>query len=557
MRKDAIKHILNLPLVFNYPQLVVETILGQMLRLPSPFTKTAYFSVLLAELIKSYSPASGIMPKALHFLFQQTDHMDMECRDRLADWFALYLSNLECSWDWAAWSEVASLPASNGRRIFVTTLISRLVRLYYVDYVKKLLPESLHSLLPSAPAFTSSPSAFVGCLFPSVVAARMESTDGDRRSQEEVELQTHAAELLASVIEGLKAKETGSVFLARIAAVQSRFQTGDIAADSARRGLSRGQVLAVVMEGIFNVGSKFISHALTLLQRYLVELQRLIQAPAHVQVTGEEADMGEERASEQEIEDRQCWIASRLYDCWRSSPLHVLILLERLVNFQLISPASVISWLLPQLPPAISAGDADRDVMDLEEQKKLFAAQFTASLPFSPQIFDLLFYTLEKQNVVKSDAAKALAKAEQEASKNANQPPPMDIQDDLEERSEEEKEKERQEREKKRREMEDDVEAGRALVQSARQRLESESRTLENLVLASLQRLASTAARYGSSEGPEWVQALGHRFLQVGRKFLFVLKPLFPLLQASVQELPADVAPHFATPLEALQFLSR
>ncbi len=125
-------------------------------------------------------------------MFERLDTMDVECIDRFVEWFSYHLSNFEFKWNWSIWyvyylsldlsiylpliSHLSSIIyhlssishsflffeiifRSNALKAgedstkvnFLKQELEKVIRLSYLERVKKTLPEEFFPLLPEKP----------------------------------------------------------------------------------------------------------------------------------------------------------------------------------------------------------------------------------------------------------------------------------------------------------------------------------------------------------------------------------------------------------------------
>jgi nuclear cap-binding protein subunit 1 len=151
-------------------KIICETIFSQMFQLPQSPQPLLYYSLLLNHLCKldrhragDFNEFSTMLVFTIECIFEQIVEVDVQCLDIFAEWFAHHLSNCITPWkwevfdgkastevwDWHKWDEVANMPAADPRRLFVTNLLERCVRLAYRERILRVLPEQLHPLLPA------------------------------------------------------------------------------------------------------------------------------------------------------------------------------------------------------------------------------------------------------------------------------------------------------------------------------------------------------------------------------------------------------------------------
>ena len=152
----AAEQLGTLPLPGDHPErcqfLVAETLFGEMLALPRPPHAAVFYHVVIQDLCKTIQTFPKMMAKMVGQMFTQMARMDVEARERLADWMAHHLSCFDLAWPWRSWAHVADQPADHPQRAFCASVVRRLQRLCYHDRVKESLPEELRALLPGKPS---------------------------------------------------------------------------------------------------------------------------------------------------------------------------------------------------------------------------------------------------------------------------------------------------------------------------------------------------------------------------------------------------------------------
>eukprot|EP00002_Diphylleia_rotans_P026416 TRINITY_DN5266_c0_g1_i1.p1 TRINITY_DN5266_c0_g1~~TRINITY_DN5266_c0_g1_i1.p1 ORF type:complete len:755 (+),score=126.95 TRINITY_DN5266_c0_g1_i1:50-2314(+) len=149
-RKECVKQIASIELPYSSEEIVIETIFGQLLFLPSPEFKTLYYNVLLGDLGRHSPSALGVIYRAVTLMFERMSSMDIECVDRLADFMAYHLSNTDYKWDWSPYLPYASR-AQTVQHYFMKGLIAGCVQFSHHGRIASVLPPELFDLLPSVP----------------------------------------------------------------------------------------------------------------------------------------------------------------------------------------------------------------------------------------------------------------------------------------------------------------------------------------------------------------------------------------------------------------------
>jgi nuclear cap-binding protein subunit 1 len=82
----------------------VDAVFSQLLQLPNPEHKIVYYHSVLTEACKiapaAIAPSLG---RAIRWLYQNVEAMDLELVYRFMDWFSHHLSNFGFTWKWTEW----------------------------------------------------------------------------------------------------------------------------------------------------------------------------------------------------------------------------------------------------------------------------------------------------------------------------------------------------------------------------------------------------------------------------------------------------------------------
>ena len=82
----------------------VDAVFSQLLQLPNPEHKLVYYHTVLTEACKiapaAIAPSLG---RAIRWLYQNVEAMDLELVHRFMDWFSHHLSNFGFTWKWTEW----------------------------------------------------------------------------------------------------------------------------------------------------------------------------------------------------------------------------------------------------------------------------------------------------------------------------------------------------------------------------------------------------------------------------------------------------------------------
>lgn len=158
LHKEGSKQLLQLPLPLsdearqNGQFLLIETVLENLLTLPSPNVRPIYYGTIFIDLFKAQP---NLMPPllgtAVNALFHRIGRLDLELTERLLDWFTFHLSNFAYVWPWVAWRYVLDQADNEPQRVFVAKALALCVRLSYWERIQQVIPEEFLVLMPHQP----------------------------------------------------------------------------------------------------------------------------------------------------------------------------------------------------------------------------------------------------------------------------------------------------------------------------------------------------------------------------------------------------------------------
>jgi nuclear cap-binding protein subunit 1 len=280
----------------------VDTVFSQIFQLPAAEHKVVYYHSVLTEACKlapaAIAPSLG---RAIRFLYRATPRMDLELSHRFIDWFSHHLSNFGFTWKWTEWEEDVFLSSLHPRKAFVLGAIDKEIRLSFSRRIKGTLPPAYQDLIipdmeKDAPDFKyNDPST------------------------------PFAAE--GKEIEGLLRRK----------APDEDFQPVIEKIHNAALDLALDPLVAstdVFMTTVCAVGAKSLSHILTYIDRTKGRL---------IEVGG---------ASEA----ARAQIISSVMAYWRNHPGVALSIVEKLLNYGILTPLSVVEWVLLAGPSSSAAG---------------------------------------------------------------------------------------------------------------------------------------------------------------------------------------------------------
>ncbi len=138
-----------LPSGIGAPEKVIcEVLFGKLVH-AIELTKIAYYEVLLVDCCRLSRLFPPMMARSLNRLVAKMDMTsDVAVINRLASWFAHHLSHYDFKWNWAEWKAFAESPIISTQRIFLRTLIYRLLLLSYSEKMESILPDFMLPVLP-------------------------------------------------------------------------------------------------------------------------------------------------------------------------------------------------------------------------------------------------------------------------------------------------------------------------------------------------------------------------------------------------------------------------
>ena len=289
---------------------IIDAVFSQIFQLPAPEHRLVYYHSIITESCK-ISPAAVApsLGRAIRFLFRGLDAMDMELGYRFMDWFAHHLSNFEFRWKWTEWcvSDIcAKVAYSNSdnripeldlsqvhpKKAFIIGALDKEIQLSFAKRVRDTLPEQYHPLIPD-----SKEKEVPACKY-----------DDDKTP--------YAKEGLA-IMQMLRKKAPEEEIENVLNVVQE---------NAANQGVAEPLVAStdVYMTSICSVGSKSLSHVLSTIDRCKDRL--LAVGP------------------QSELARRQ--IITSVVEFWVDHPGTAVNIIDKLLNYTIVTPMSVIEWAL-------------------------------------------------------------------------------------------------------------------------------------------------------------------------------------------------------------------
>ncbi|KAI7866860.1 armadillo-type protein [Spinellus fusiger] len=275
---------------WSLSDLLLESIFSQILKLPTPPFRLVFYSCILTELCRTESSSFPMaLGRIVKTLFGRMHALDAECVSRLWSWFSHHLSNFGLQWDWKSWNEVLALDPMHPQACFIRETLEKEIRLSYYERIKTTIPEEFAPLFPPV-------------------------APGPDFEYKEPSHPLHSQAKL--VIESLRAKKT----VEEVREILNVFKE-----DQAKRGLDEqaqlNSVRVLFVQCLLLVGSKSFSHVLNVVERYLEVIRYVNSTP-------------EGRLHTVQI----------VSSFWKNNTQFLGILLDKLLNYRVIDPTSVITW---------------------------------------------------------------------------------------------------------------------------------------------------------------------------------------------------------------------
>ncbi|GAA5927562.1 Sto1p [Sporobolomyces koalae] len=297
---------------WSLENLIVETIFNSILCVPAPPHPLAYYHSLLTELCRlspqTIAPSLGKSVRKLYASLGNDSGaggkigqpvLDPSGLKRFADWFAVHLSNFGFMWGWQDWASDMEVSDKHPKRVFVKRVIELEVRLSYYDRIKGTVPEVM---LETAIMPDDAPGP---------------EYDYDSSDNTHAAAASSFLRLIRSKASVQEAEEELNAFQKSL---ESEHSMSEEEADKIKRDMA--------VQTVLNVGSRSFSHFLNALERYLVLLRNLTPTAAKKQD-----------------------LLRAVSTFWRRNGQFHLIVLDKLLQYRLLEPSDVITWVFaPQTP---------------------------------------------------------------------------------------------------------------------------------------------------------------------------------------------------------------
>jgi len=270
----------------------VDAVFSQLFQLPTPEHKLVYFHAVLTEACKlapaAIAPSLG---RAIRFLYRNIHRLDLELVMRFTDWFAHHLSNFGFTWKWTEWVEDVYLPDLHPSKAFIAGAIDKEIRLSFAQRISGTLPEPYRVLIGPEKEKEIPDFKFKDDHVP-FAAEGKEMAGLLRKKAEDDEIQP--------LIERIHSTALDNSLDPLVASTD------------------------VFVTAVLHVGSKSLSHVLAAIER---TKDRLADAGA---------------ASE----EARTQILVSVIEYWSAQPGVALCIIEKLLNYGILTPETVINWAL-------------------------------------------------------------------------------------------------------------------------------------------------------------------------------------------------------------------
>ncbi|TFK83265.1 cap binding protein 80-PB [Polyporus arcularius HHB13444] len=294
---------------------LIETILGACFVLPESTHKAIYYIALITELARSspisIGPAVGKSIRKLYALL--SDGLDVEVAHRFEEWFAVHMSNFSFSWPWKEWIPDLTLVSQHPKRVFMRRAIEYEIRLSYYDRILRIVPDDM-----AEPEAQVMPDQAPGAEF---------------EYEEPGNPYYEPAQSVLNLLRGRAKPEDVMAHLEIVRNQLSETAEGDVNIDSLLR--------SIAVQSLLSIGSRSFSHFLNAIERYLPLLRNL--------AAGQISDNGPPHA------EARTDIMSAVATVWRRSRHMILIVFDKLMQYQIVDPTDLVAWTFAHCP-AVTSG---------------------------------------------------------------------------------------------------------------------------------------------------------------------------------------------------------
>ncbi|KAB8213110.1 MIF4G like-domain-containing protein [Aspergillus novoparasiticus] len=271
----------------------VDAVFSQLFQLPSPQHKLVYYHSVLTECCKiapaAIAPSLG---RAIRFLYRSLETIDLDLSHRFLDWFAHHLSNFGFTWKWSEWIDDLELSSVHPKMAFITGALDKEIRLSFAQRIRGTLPDPYQDL---------------------ITEGKEKDTPDFKYSLDTTPYANEGTEIMQLI----RKKATDDDILPIINAIEE--QARAMGVEDPMLPSTDAFVTAICF-----VGSKSLSHVLSCIER---NKERLL-------AIGPKST----RARRQ--------IITSVMEYWTDQPGIGINIIDKLLNYTILTPLSVIEWAL-------------------------------------------------------------------------------------------------------------------------------------------------------------------------------------------------------------------
>ncbi|KAK9249083.1 MIF4G like-domain-containing protein [Lipomyces tetrasporus] len=273
--------------------IAVEAVLAGLFRLPRSCLKPVYFhSVLIEACILAPHAIAPVFGRAIRFLYNQLEHLDVQVIYLYADWFSHHLSNFGFTWKWREWTEDLNLNELHPKRVFIRELICKELRLSFPQRITETLPDELTEFASEGDDVPPFKFALPDEQYSEQSRLILQNIR-DRKAPDDYE----------EVFEEIKKKSE---------------ELNDKADADA-------MVCEIFITAIVHLGARSLSHVESWIERSLSVLKSVCP----------------ERDAE-----RQRQVVKIIFNYWKDQPGTAVQVVKKMMNRKVITPLSVVEWVL-------------------------------------------------------------------------------------------------------------------------------------------------------------------------------------------------------------------
>ncbi|KAL9108944.1 MAG: hypothetical protein Q9227_006340 [Pyrenula ochraceoflavens] len=291
---DKLKDLAAERTTWKPEDVAVDAAFSLLFQLPAPEHKLVYYHSVLTEACKiapaAIAPSLG---RAIRFLYKKAEKLDLDLSQRFLDWFAHHLSNFGFTWKWTEWVEDVELPDVHPRKAFIVAALDKEMRLSFAQRIKGTLPDPYKVLIPES---------------------REKDMPDFKYADPTTPFSTEGAQLATLI----RQKAPDTEIAPRLESIQHQVSTQSTESDPLLISTD------AYVTAISYVGSKSLSHMLSCIERCKDRLLSIgAQSPAA---------------------RRQ--ILSSVFDYWRDQPGVAVNIIDKLLNYTILTPRCVVEWAL-------------------------------------------------------------------------------------------------------------------------------------------------------------------------------------------------------------------